>query len=173
MSCSLINGQALGCKSAMGGIKTLYICNWENIVQSGVTTNATNQITGLTMASSTKFYEFQVRREQADFTEVTTTTLMGGVSSKQTLNLFLEKNQTTMRNQIQLLAAARLGVMFLDKNGQYWLMGLLNGCDAITTTSTSGKAAADANGYQIGIESEEPSQVYEVSSTLIADITSI
>lgn len=173
MSCSLNSGQQLGCRESIAGIRTIYLANFENVIQSGITTNASSQITGITMSSSTKFYQFDLRRETAQYSEAIQSNIQNGTLYYEgTLAMFLDKAQTTTRNQIQLLAKAKLMCIFLDKNNQYWLQGQVNGADLTSGTVDWGKASGDANGYTLNFISQEINSAPEVLSSVIAGIVS-
>lgn len=171
MACSLNSGQQLGCRESIAGIRTVYFANFENV--SAMTESATNVITGITMSSSTKFYTFDLRRETAQYNEAIQSSIQNGTLFYEgTLAIFLEKAQTSVRNQIQLLAKAKLMAIILDKNGQYWLLGRTNGLDLSGGNVDWGKASGDANGYTLNFISQEAISANEVSSSVIAGITS-
>lgn len=171
MSCSLNSGLPLGCRSSIAGIKTVYFANFENV--TSVTASAGDVVTGITMSSTTKFYTFDLRRENAQYSEAITSSIQNGTLFYEgTLNLFLEKSQTSVRNQIMLLAAAKLMAIYLDKNGQYWLVGRTNGTDLTAGTIDSGKASADANGYNLTFMSQEAASAIEVNSSIISALVS-
>lgn len=178
-SCSLIGGLALGCRNSIAGIRTIYLTNFENVIGSGYTYDNTltggipnGIITGMTLTSGSTFYEFQVRRETAQYTEAIQSNIQNGTLFYEgTLTMFFEKVQTYLRNRVMLIAQAKMLAIILDKNNQYWLIGMENGIDNNGGTIDTGKASGDGNGYTLTYIAQEQYSAIEVSSTLIPTIS--
>lgn len=171
MACTITSGLPLQCRESMPGVQKVFITNFENV--TGYTLNATNVITGMTLSPATTFYTFNLNKEAGEFLENGTSSPTNGtVAYEPTVNLYLSKYATTIRNQIQLLAKTKLGVIVLDRNNQYWYLGATNGMDATTLSGVVGKAyLSDPNGWNITLTGQEPVPAFEVSSTLIPSIT--
>jgi hypothetical protein len=171
-SCSFNSGLPIACKDAMTGLKSLWIGNFENLIS--YTANTTNVVTGITMSSATFFYKFNLLKEAAGFTEPLDGTPQNGTNSYiPTLDLYLSKFSTTVRNQILLLARAKLAMIILDQNNQYWLLGPSNGMDLISGTGMIGKAyTGEQNGWIMQFTGNEPLISQEITPGIIAAITS-
>jgi hypothetical protein len=184
MSCQLISGLALPCKNFMPGIRRVYIANFFSGTTAGenvtYTTNATNQITGMTVTTG-KFYEFDLTKESGDVQDaIHANQTNGTVAYESNINLYLSQYSTNVRNQITILATAKVLIIAEDRNGQYWLFGTdgtgvapstSNGCDMNDSTATPGKAyGADPNGYQLVFNAIEKVPALEVLSSVIPSI---
>ena len=172
-TCLFTAGLPLGCKDAMTGAKALYIGNFENLIS--YTAGTTNVVTGVTMSAGTFLYKFGLLKEAAGFTEVINASPQNGTTSyTPTLDLYLSKFSTTVRNQITLLARAKLIMILQDRNSQFWILGSENGMDLISGTGMVGKAfVGEQNGYTMQFTGEESIPSIEISSSLITSITSV
>jgi hypothetical protein len=170
--CSLTSGNPLPCNNAMPGILKCFIADWNNV--TGATINASNVITAITMNSATYFYEFDLEKEGGEIVEnIISTPTMGTTAYEQVFNMYLAHYQTSVRNQVMILAADRTILIALDRNGQYWLLGYTNGMNmAGTNTANTGKSytGGDPNGYTLSFTAQEPALAYEVSSSIIPAI---
>lgn len=165
MSCLLTSGLPLPCRESMPGLKAIYIANFETV--SGITTDATNVVTGITAGT---FYNFALNKEAGEFTEnINSSPQNGTVAYEPTINLYLSKYATVLRNQIVLLAKSKLLVIMLDRNGQYWMAGVENGMDCTAGSGVVGKAyLGDPNGWNITFTGQESVPAKEVSAGIIA-----
>jgi len=77
-----------------------------------------------------------------------------------------------VRNELRLLGLNRLMAIVTDRNGKYWLLGRSNGLDVSGGTSQTGTAFGDRNGYEMTFTGMEELPCSEVSSTIIATLTS-
>ena len=170
-SCSLTGGLPIVCKDAMTGIKQLYIANFENVTD--VTFNNTNVATGITLSAGS-FYTFNLLKEAADFTEPINVSPQNGTSSyKPTLNMYLSKFSTSVRNVLVNLVKAKLMIIFLDRNNQYWICGYENGMDMSAGNGMTGKAySGEQNGWTMTFDGDESVPAREVSASIISAIIS-
>ena len=171
MSCSITSGYPLQCRESMPGVLAVYITNFSNVVS--YVTDATNVVTGVTLSSATFFYKFNLNKEAGEFTEnINSSPTNGTLAFEPTVNLYLSKYATVLRNQIVLLAKSKLAVIVLDRNGQYWLLGASNGMDCTAGSGVVGKAyLGDPNGWNITFTGQEPVAAFEVSASIISTIT--
>lgn len=186
-NCGPTAGLALPCKNFMPGIRRIYIASFfsgstvgENL---SYTIDANNVITGATLLSG-YFYQYDLTKEAGEMTEAEHFNPTNGtIGYENTLNVYLSQYSTATRNKIVVLGKSKLLVIVQDRNGQYWLMGTdgtgtvpstSNGVDLTESTATTGKAyASDQNGYNLVFNSNEKVPPLEVSSSLIATITSV
>lgn len=187
-SCGVTSGLPLPCKNFMPGIRRIYVASFYSgsttIAQNFTyTANTTNVITGLTLTNGS-FYQFDLTKEAGELTEAEHWNPQNGTSSyENTLNVYLSQYSTSVRNQIVLLGKDKLLVLCQDRNGQFWLLGTdgtgsnpstSNGVDLMDSTATTGKAyASDQNGYNLVFNCTEKVPPLEVSSSVIASITSV
>ncbi len=185
-NCLITGGYELPCKTYMPGLRRVFIGNFfsggtnsgENV---SYTTNATNQITGLTITTG-KFYEFDQLKESSDWVEIPhANDKMGTTSYESNITIYLPQISTAARNQMVALASQKLLFIVEDRQGQYFLIGTdgtgtspstSQGVDMVDSTSTPGKAFGDANGYTLTFNAVEKTAALEVVSTLISSIVS-
>lgn len=153
MACVLTSDQSLGCRDAVGGVKTVYITELAN--KDAITASAGN-ITALTLATGKQFWIYELEKETAECVEKPTPSVENGTLFWETeLKIMLHKRSAALSSEIALLAQNRLMIIVLDRNGNYWLMGETNGADLAPSESTFGKAMGDANGYALTFIAKE------------------
>lgn len=170
MSCALTTGFTLDCRNSNGGIEAVYfteIANKNTLAASG------SVIDTFTLASTTQFFKYELRKKTSLFEQnIQVNNENGTVFYEQTLSIKLDKLETTKRNEILLLAQNNLMVIIKDNNGKYWLMGETRGALLNGGKGTTGTAYGDMSGFELTFMGEEPVLAKEVSSTLIATLTS-
>lgn len=169
MSCILTNGIGLGCLDSTGGLKNVYIANYD---QTGTTfsADASSVITGIT--TSETFYKYQFRKQTSSFTEEGALSVENGTNFyTPTVTMVFHKLESTKRNAVLLLAKADTHVIVETQNGDYWLAGKVNAMNLTTTSSASGLAFGDLNGYTISLTGAEPELAQEVSAAAFATLT--
>ncbi len=184
-NCQITSGLALPCKNFMAGIRRIFVGNFfsgnTNIGQNvSYSTNATNQITGMTVTTG-GFYTFDLTKEAGEYVEAIHANAANGTTSfESTLNIYLSQYSTAVRNQMVLLATTKLLIIYEDRNGQYFLMGTdgtgtltgtSNGVDMGESTALTGKAyASDANGYNLVFSAIEIVPPLEVEASVIPSV---
>eukprot|EP00919_Chromeraceae_sp_WS-2016_P048677 GHVR01115249.1.p1 GENE.GHVR01115249.1~~GHVR01115249.1.p1 ORF type:complete len:178 (+),score=20.10 GHVR01115249.1:455-988(+) len=168
MACSTtLTGRALTCKDALGGIREAYIGLYLGATQWDVADATTGLIADADVASTV--YQFEPQQGSSSFTQtVNASTENGSVFYTQVLSLSLNKMSALDTVQAAALNKARLTVIVVDKNGTYWVMGAINGCEVTGGTFVSGQAAGDLNGMTIeltAMELEPAKQLSAVVST--------
>lgn len=181
MSCTslLTQGFALDCADQIGGIERILITNAENVTAF---VEATGTVSGITMASTTQFFEYELEEEDADFVTTEQKNKENGTLYYETvLNFTMDKMTAAKSEELKLMAAARNLVAIVQlNNGDYVSIGLdkVNGLPGGakkiggTNQAASGKAFADKVGYTVGITSMESHYPYFVDSGIIAALLS-
>ncbi len=176
MACEIISGITYTCQSNTGGAQTVWLTNAENV--TGTTTNSIGTVTGITMASSTTFVEFQFNRGGASLTEATVPSIENGTTfTTATLNFKIPKREAAKRAKVQVLldGQPKIAGIVKDFNGLYWAFGFgqdnSEGAYLTNLDSGSGVAKTDANQYDITLVAESPKQSPEVDGSIIASIT--
>lgn len=168
MSCTLSSGNQLGCRSNVGGIKSIYISNYAD--NETYTLDANSQITGITSANT--YYLFETRSQSSELNETVNPSIENGtLFYTQELTMSFDKNEVALRNQIALMAQAQLRVIVLDQNGTYQLMGKVNGADITAGSLPRGKAYGDKNGASLSITAYEPAPMHFISAAAFATLT--
>ena len=136
-------------------------------------TEASGVVTAITKASGKKFYKYNLVKQTAMFEDTLTVSEENGtVFADQKLSIVLNKLQANTRNELLLLAQNLLVCVVADRNGKYFILGLTNGLVITTAKGETGTKMRDRNGYTIEFVGAEPSLAQEVSSGIIAGLTS-
>jgi hypothetical protein len=167
MACvSFSGGIAKDCENNIGGLTKLYLTDLDNIVsytQSGGTVSA------ITMATASKFYEFEFNRNSATFTEdLVKSVEAGSALFEQTVTTTIPRRDVAKRNTLALLTQRDLACIIKDSNGLYWYPGAVEGLYLSESTSTSGTAKADGSNYVLTLKGFEADRAYGVTSGIVA-----
>ena len=164
MPCLVTAGRVLPCKSAFGGIKSVFFAEFPVVATFETSDAATmNEVTGFT--GSPVWYQYEVKGNSSLETTITSSRENGTTFYTQTLNLTLTYLDNLTKNQIQLITAGRPSVVVEDYYGHLFLCGYENGMDASSGTITTGAAAGDLSGFTLVLEGMEEDAPYFVQST--------
>jgi hypothetical protein len=169
MSCALTQGHVLACRDSKGGSKEFYIIAKDDLA---ALTALAGAMTVITKDAAKQFYKYEQEVGVAEADEVITNNRENGTTYvEQSVKLVINKRQTTVRNEIQLLAQNRLVIIEVDNNGEGWLYGFDNGLMMESGSAKSGKGWGDRNGYEFEFKGAQKELAYQVSSTLVATLT--
>lgn len=171
MSCNLTSGILLGCRDNTGGLKSMWITDFTNILSLTSSTGDT-----ITQISGTgTFYEFQLIRTSSSHSETVNASLEAGTVFYQGETVvYFAKLEQAKRNILKTLAQSqRLAIVVEDNNGAYFLLGQSYGCFISAGSSVTGKALGDANGYNMTFQYLEPNPMNELSGTLASVVSGI
>ena len=164
MACALTTGRSLPCKSAVGGLKTVYFADYGTL---GTATIAAGEITAL--AGTPTSYQFDIKGNSSLETAINSSRENGTTFYTQTLSLTLTFLDKATQEEIKLLAAARPHIAIEDYNGNFFLVGLEHGAEVTGGTVVSGAAMGDLSGFTLTFEAMETSPAFFVTSTVITD----
>lgn len=168
--CNLVTDEFIDCRSSLGGIKKIYVTEFQNITS---VTSSSGTITAIGRVSGKKFWVYELEKENAEISEVANVSVENGtVFYETTLSFTLKKMSAQKRNNLALLAQNRLAIIEEDNNGVHWLMGETRGADMTVGEAKSGKAFGDLNGYNLTFVAKEPSRMKEVTSGIVSALTS-
>ena len=77
MSCALTAGYSLACKDSVGGLKKVYLANFEDITYSAPVAGVISTVTG-------DMYLYELPMNTAQFTETVTSSIENGTTFYQT-----------------------------------------------------------------------------------------
>lgn len=171
MSCvSTLSGLQLGCESNMGGLKCVYIANYDDVVS--VTNTGVNEITDITMAATAKFKKYEFRKQTGSLTStITKDDAIGTIYYTNEVNLQFSKMETVKRLELSALSLGQLAVIVEDQNGKFWYLGYDNYVTGLNTTAASGTNYGELNGYTITLNDMSVDLPYEVQSSVITTVT--
>ena len=164
MACSLTTGRKVPCKSAVGGIKTIYFADYGTL---GNATIVAGEITAL--AGTPDFFQFDVKGSSSLETAINSSRENGTTFYESTLTMSLTFQDKATQEELKLIAHARPHVAIEDYNGNFFLLGLDHGAEVTGGSITSGAAMGDLSGYSLTIVAQETAPPYFVTSTVITD----
>jgi len=169
MACALTTGRKVPCKSAFGGIKTVYFADFGEL--TGVTIDTTTK--EATVTGSPTWYEYDVKGNSSLETTVTSSRENGTTFYTQTLNLTLTYLDAKTQAELQTLAAARPYIVVQDYYGNEFLCGFENGMELTSGTVVTGAAAGDLSGFTLTFEGMEETAPYFLASPVTGDAEQI
>ena len=158
MACALTTGRKIPCKSAFGGIKTVYMADFPVVA----VIDADQTISAFT--GSPVWFEFDLKGTSSLETTITSSRDNGTTFYTQTLNMTLTYLDNATKNELQLIAVARPVVVVEDYYGNQFLCGLENGMEVTGGTIVTGSAAGDLSGFTLTMEGMEETAPYFVDS---------
>ena len=164
MACSLTTGRKVPCKSAVGGIKTIYFADYGTL---GDATISAGEITAL--AGTPEFFQFDVKGSSALETAINSSRENGTTFYESTLTMSLTFQDVATQEELKLIAHARPHCVIEDYNSNFFLLGLEHGTEVTGGSITSGAAMGDLSGYSLTIVAQETAPPYFVTSTVITD----
>jgi len=169
MACTLNTGRKVPCKSAFGGIKTVYFADFGTIASIAVD-STTKEATITNGSPAPTWYEYDVKGNSSLETTVTSSRENGTTFYTQTLNLTLTAKTQA---ELQVLAVARPYIVVEDYYGNSFLCGFENGMDCTGGTVVTGAAAGDLSGFTLTFEGLEETAPYFLDNAVTPDATQI
>lgn len=162
MSCEITKGRLEPCKDSVGGVKNIYIVNYDgDLFEDAVITDA--EITSV--AEKYDAFKFELRGENS-FEEVGTTDRNAGTTFfETTATLVLKKQDKATQKELQLLSYGRPHIIAEDYNGNLRLFGLENGGE-VAVTSVTGANMEDLNGYNLEVTFRERTMAPFIDPTI-------
>ena len=167
MACDISAGRDEVCKDGLGGLRKIYIVNYDSSYFENKTVTS-DEITAIsTLPASANAYEFELRSDNNTLEETNEQSRDNGTSFwTQTLTVNLKKQSKESQAQLKLLSYGRPHVIVEDSNGLYRLLGFQNGMEVSVNTMTGG-ALGDMSGYSLTFEGKELNPAYFVADSLI------
>lgn len=160
MACTqVLNGIAVDCEHSIGGIRVVYIANYDDVAEIEVTDG---QVTGITMAESAKFKTYNFRRNTANMTSTLNVDTTNGNTVSTDVVLSFLRQETQKRIEISALSIGELCMIVLDANGRYWYLGKDMPVMASAGGAESGTTYTDGNRYTITLQDNSMDYPYEV-----------
>ena len=169
MACAITLGRIEPCKDSLGGLRNVYFIN-ENIASNymyretapgvyAVDTDFSEVIDYVNFVE--KLYKFELKSNENVYDqEIVSSRENGTTFFRQTLTIKLKKQDIATHNAVKTLAYAKPRILVENNEGQFFLVGLLRGCDLTAGSINNGGALGDFSGYSLTFTAEEllPSQ---------------
>ncbi len=170
MACALTQGYTLDCRDSLGGITEVYFIESGNV--SSIT-EASGVVTAIVKGTGKVFRKYELVPGTSALTENINGNVQNGtVFYAQELSIVLNKLQANTRNEILLLAQNNLKAVVGDNNGKYWYLGKVHSLQLTGGSGATGTAQGDRSGYTLTFTGSEGALAPEVSSGIIAGLTS-
>ena len=169
MACLLTTGRKVPCKSAFGGIKTVYFADYGSL--TAIAIDATTK--EATTTGTATWYEYDVKGSSSLETTVTSSRENGTTFYTQSLNLTLTFLDAHTQNELQTLAVARPYIVVEDYYGNSFLCGYENGMECTGGTVVTGAAAGDLSGFTLTFEGMEEAAPFFLAAAVTGDATQI
>ena len=164
MACQLSRGRKEGCKTSVGGLKSVYFTDFGDL---GIVTKVDDEVTDL--SGTFVAYKYDLKGGSSFEQAITSSRENGTTYFEQTLNLTLKKLSKEDNKEIKLLAYGRPHVAVEDYNGNVFLMGLEHGAEVTGGTIVTGAAMADLSGYTLTLVGQEVAAANFVATPTDAD----
>lgn len=170
MSCDLTMGRAEVCKNSQGGVKAMYLINFDDV--TGYTPNATDtdMIDAILGGGTINAYKYELKGANNLEQTLTSSRDAGTSFTEATLTAVLKKQDASTTKELKLLSWGRPRVIIEDRNSNYFLMGKEYGCELETLAITTGTALADMSGYTITLKSMEAEPCNFVNASNDSDL---
>ena len=169
MACELTQGYSIDCRDSIGGIKSVYISNYDNVSSYAETSG---EITSITQVTGKNFYKYNLEKENGAFTETQTGSLENGTNFYEgELTFTVKKLAYAQIQELKLLALSRLWIIIEDNNGKYFSFGADQGADMLSSTHGTGQAFGDMNGSSLTFSSKEKLPMFEIQSGVVSGLT--
>ena len=155
MACILTTGRKVPCKSAVGGLKTVYFADYGTL---GDATIASGEVTAL--SGSPALFQFDIKGNSSIETAINSSRENGTTFYESTLNLTLTFLEKATQEELKLIAHARPHVFVEDYNGNYFVMGLEHGAEVTGGSIVSGAAMGDLSGFTLTLVAQETAPPY-------------
>jgi hypothetical protein len=162
MACILTTGRKVPCKSAVGGLKTVYFADYGTL---GDATIVDGEITAL--AGSPTLFQFDIKGNSSLESAINSSRENGTTFYESTLNLTLTFLEKATQEELKLIAHARPHVFVEDYNGNYFVMGLEHGAEVTGGSIVSGAAMGDLSGFTLTLVAQETAPPYFITGSVV------
>ncbi len=146
-NCPITSGRTEACNAQIGGLDAFFAVPY---ISNGFTIDETlGQVTAID-AGITEAFKFELRADANIQTSDGVSDENTGVSLfTETLVVALKKQDAETNVQVNLLQQGLHYIIGVSKNGDYQLMGSLDGARVTASNITTGGARSDFNGYNL------------------------
>jgi len=171
MACLITAGRIEPCKDSLGGLRNVYFINEgitanymykETTLGSGIYIVDTDFSESIDYVNFVQYlYKFELKSNENVYDqEIVSSRENGTTFFRQTLTIKLKKQDIATHNAVKTLAYAKPRILVENNEGQFFLVGLLRGCELTAGSINNGAALGDFSGYSLTFQAEEllPSQ---------------
>jgi hypothetical protein len=150
MACDIAKGRKLPCKDQKGGVKNIYVANYDAYAFTVVA----DELTALGTLS--EVFKWELKGSANTFTQTPTVSRDNGTTFfSQVFAGTFPKLDASTQNEMTLMAYGRPIVFIEDYNGNITAGGIENGMELTAGTIVTGGASGDLTGFTIELTGEE------------------
>lgn len=165
MACNISFGRLEPCKDSVGGLKNIYISNFDAIPYDAITFAGTDgEISAI--SGTPDAYKYELRGNSTFDQNIVSSRENGTTTYEQVLTLTLKKLTPKTHKELKLLVSGRPKVFVEDNNGNIFLAGAEFGMDVTAGTIVSGGAMGDLSGYTLTLNGMESAPAEFLDDTL-------
>lgn len=162
MNCTLasLSGLNLDCESSKGGLREVYISNWEASAATAIKASLEGATTASTVTAGT-WYRYDFRRGGASMTSTLQIDEANGTNWVSTdLVLNFGRMNITKWTEMKALSLNSLMACVVDCNGEKYFLGLDEPVVASAGQGETGAAKSDSNAYSITLNASDDTYPY-------------
>lgn len=169
MSClAILSGYSKPCRDFQPGVRKFYITEHANIASY---TESSGVVTAMTMASGKKFWLYEQEVGVANGTEAINVNRQNGTYQvEQTFNAKLNKRGADLSYSLRALSQQDVAIIEVEETGTMFVWGLVKGLALDPSTSGTGTAGNDDNGYSLVWKGNEPNLAPTISQSILDTI---
>jgi hypothetical protein len=153
MSCNLTLGRNEPCKDSVGGIASVFFCNYTG--SFGASTQGDSDARIESLPSGLTVYQYDIKGNSSYTETVNSSRDNGTTFFNQELVLNLKKLTNEMTTQLKLMAYGRPQIFIHTMAGDTLLVGQREGADVTGGTIQTGATLGDLYGYSITFTGQE------------------
>lgn len=166
MACNIDSGRIVDCKNSLGGLKTVYIGNYIDMVSQTEFAAVTSDT--VTAIKAQDFFEFELRPELSSLVvNYQADAASGTTFFEQILSLTFQKLDATDIATIKELCQGRPNIWVLDNNQKCWLIGAEFGCNVSGGNIQTGVAYSDMSGFTMDLTGREQNPIFLATAGVV------
>lgn len=157
------------CKvSTLGGIKEVYIANYDEVLSTSVDSGTTLLTPTMYPGKKFKVYSLNKNNGSLSISMVYTPTMANYYVN--TLSLSIPKMDVGNRIEMMSIMDAQMAVIIRDSNDKYWYLGKDSYVEATVGAGNTGQALDDTNNYSFSLQDTSKELPFEVDAECIPNI---
>ena len=164
MACDLSAGRLINCRDIVGGIQSVFFCDFGTL---GAITLTNDEVTD--MAGTFSAYKYDVKGANSLEQAITASSENGTVFFEQTLTLNLPKLTKEDMVQLKLMSYGRPHCVVVDANGNAFLAGKDFGLSVSAGSITTGAAFGDMSGTTLTLSGSEKLPANFIAGATVAN----
>ena len=168
MACGTLKDLVMDkCLGNIGGIKRVWLREYDANATFEVTTGDTPTITGITFSDTgATWHEFELKKNSASAESAYQVGDGGSVFCQTTLAMTFNRQDAAKRMAIQSLALNEVFAIYEDANGSRWFLGKDNPVTLSEGGGSTGQQKTDLNSYNVSLVDDSMELPYPISDTI-------